>query len=1389
MRKRYLLFAGLLSLAIPAFAQYDGPQIDPSRDAKVIFTQDFEADWETWQETPVDTIYQLEYYNIANAGDKTFSNAWSDATLKESNLVVRTDSVTPGQEGGIILYNGVMLTDDAADISSNKYGHDNYKIIEDNTSERRDEFAQWGEDGGQNLFQFISADRVGVDYSSSSTTRYTDDYRRNLFVRLRDGDIEDNTSYRLTFYVKAKETKTGFSPRLHAGVFRGYFHSEKPFTMGLENSASDYKYNTAIQYEKTSFNGKWEKVTYMTYYLNDSIADYYMLSNGYWWSNDWKWTAEANGTDKDLVYIKQPDKFFVRLAFRSDSTLFQVDNLSLTKSTIAGAEYYKDKLRIDFGYKTNLSELAKAAKEKTKIAAAEVTVEVPEDKQEELGYEWRFEVWGQDKETDEWEEILIRSAEYHDDGYMYMFTEFYDSDADGELDTPYEFGDYKKVLVTFHNPIDIPELTLKYTGTGADVDNLFPNALDTAWIRQGKIVPDFYNELATPNPFVFEGIHSLADLPPVLQEAPYEDGSFGLEPQKSFCFKFSRDIRTGTFTDGQDLRDTEFAVAEVNGVPWKVSFDNATSSLTITCPDESWQTMDGDYEFKLYQLMGRGTGYGENVILHYHFGDFSTVIVEQDPVAYYNSNWRSEQTDYNYARGTVPASTYIHDNSSSFRKGNGADMSTKSRLYVLDYGTQVEVDLDNCGYYLANRSVSEGPTGNLYTIVKFDKGGMYSIKFKATIWNSSTVPSTALYVYSKPSGTLADGNDKGFKTLSNVENKNLLGNFGPATQVAYNSVQNVTTGKWPEGTETFEFKFSVPSAGEYVIEWVVSSGDTAGVLLGNFFLSYLGEANLSTSYVAKLNAAVASAVAKLEEANAPKYRGNMYNELTQVKEDAEAYKGHYPSAYDSVVALVDATVKAMQARIDTVNIYYTAEDKAKAKVTSLESQEGFTSMPTLIALSQLIADNASYDCTTKTGQEIVDAAKVYDDAVKAVDDRVAAINNFNSLLESIVALKDAADAQTGLDEYATMVQAYNNYKDTPIYTAADEDFNAAYSGLTDGKNAYVFKVDYVIAKTRQVKELFALADELGYDFAELGGKTEVKAAIDALVDDDPDLTSFLREAAILQIYQLYADGDDVTFDSLDVSALIPNYFLYTEAQVDRDMEKNSSGNWRIKSGANTTAFPGWTISRSGGNWIPTNVRNGQGEGYMDWEKDGHVFVAGLRCKSQTQGTLSTVVEGLPEGFYRVGLYGYNQTSNVAFIVKTDSVTIGDGDNGSLNKLYNGDDPTKNDKFNYKYVGKDSILVAGNLSLTISQTSQSNSEFDIRFFTLHLRGMNPDADYDALLEAQQELLTVVDANKAVKEGVEYFTVGGIKLDAPKAGEILIRKTQSGGKVVVDKVIIK
>ena len=1372
MRKNYFFLAGLLFMAVPAFAQDDGPTIDPSRDAKVIFTQDFEADWDKWEKTPVDTIYQLEYFNIQDAGNKTFSNAWSDASLKESNLIIRTDSVSPGYEGGIILFNGVMLTDDDDDIKSEKYKNDRYNIIDDYSQERRDAFAQYGEDGGEKVFQFVSAGRGGVDYTSSSVTRYTDNYRRNLFVRLNPGDIQDNTSYRLTFYVKAKETNDKFSPRLHSGIFRGYFHSEKPFTMGLQNDADNYKYNTQIDYTKTDFTGDWEKVTYMTYYLNDSIADYFMLSNGYWWSDDWVWKAEDNPTDKDLVYIKQPDKFFVRLSFQSDSTNFLVDNLSLTKSTIAGAEYDQDKLRIDFGYKTNLSDLAKAAKAQTNIPAAEVLVEVPDSVVDELGYKWRFEVWGQDKESDEWEEILIRSAEYHDDGYMYMFTE-YDEMPNGEL-VPQSFNQYKRVLVTFHNPTDIPELTLKYTGDGKSVSGIFPDALNTEWIKNGKIVPDFYNEIATPNPYVFSGVHSLADLPPVIQSVPYEDGSFGLTPQKSFSFKFSRDVWIETFADGAELRNTDKAVATVNEVPWKVSFNEATDSLTITCPDDSWKNMSGDYEIKIIQIKSKGAStYGENVILHYHFGEFSKTVAATQ----IDSDWRSEAPDV--LEGYNPASTYVYDAGTSFRKGkNSSSSKGKSRVYAMNASYP-----DNCGYQITTQSSSTGAgkTANVYTIVHFDKAEDCIIQFKATGWsyNGGKLPGITgyLYFYEKPDQELADGNDNGFAILEECE-KTELGSFTPATYINKSEIEDKDTGLWPEDVETFKFNFSVPKAGDYIFEWVAKNGNKDGYFISNYSISSATSGDLSTMYVKKVNDIYDKAVEKKAEVdNATRdYKGDDYSEfvayIASFKENA--FKETAPSAYNSNVAQMTDAIKAMQARIDVVDLFYSTQDKAIAKLAEISGDS--VNLESYRALDEHLKANADIVCSTKETAELNANIDAYEAEIKAVDDRLALMSKFTDKIAETKSVIDGA-VRNDYDEYSAMVSGYNDALKVNLITTSDDGLSAAYDAIAAAQRGYVFKYDYYVAKTRQIKELYELAVALGYEFG-----SDVKDKVESIQDEDVQLSTLLREAAIYQILSIYADDipeDLAKVKDLDVSALIPNYFLYNEAEAGRDMDQSSAGVWRIiKNKDNTTAFPGWTANFNG------TVYPGQEA--LDWPVDGHVFIGGLHYATSTTGSVSTTVEGLPVAYYSVGFdMIQNNLSNSSFTVVTDSTNTnikGSSYKFSSHKTVTIDDSVR--------VTKDSPM-----TLTYAVTSSSSSgHVGVNCAVLSLVNPDAEADYQELVGAQgeklKELLTVVDASKAVNAGVEYYTISGIKLDAPKSGQILIRKTiQSNGKVVADKVLIK
>ena len=394
MKQRDLLFAGLLLLGAPAFAQ-DGPT-RTNQDAKVIFSQDFEADWEAWSSDSIDVIDVLEYYNHPGIHNGTDMTPWSQRDQWQRGLF-RTDSV-------IILKNGILPTDNAGEVSAGNFAGDKYGTEKNSENERIDAMREFGQSdlGGEYILKYYS-DTCTLAVQSWGTYKggYTANYRRNLFVR--GLDIEPNTSYRLTFFVKANNTRAlpvtdsyNNTPRMSAGVFRGYYQSEKPFSMGVQSDPDHYKYNTQFEYTKDDFNGKWEKVTYMTYYLNDSVANDFVFADGYWWEegHEWEWRADApeNPTGDSLYYIVQPDKFFVRLGFLSDYTTFLVDNLSLTKSTIAGAEYYRDKLRIDFGYKTNMSDIVKKAKAETNIPAAEIKYDDAADwLKDSLNYENRFE--------------------------------------------------------------------------------------------------------------------------------------------------------------------------------------------------------------------------------------------------------------------------------------------------------------------------------------------------------------------------------------------------------------------------------------------------------------------------------------------------------------------------------------------------------------------------------------------------------------------------------------------------------------------------------------------------------------------------------------------------------------------------------------------------------------------------------------------------------------------------------------------------------------------------------------------------------------------------------------------------------------------------------------
>jgi len=1361
MRKFYLFLAGALFASLPVASQ-NGPT-RTSNDPEVVFHQDFEVKgdltaeqaWQQWLDTPVGVINEIEYYSKIGKGSVSGVNIYTDNTGDYKIFAVRTDSV-------IVLKNGVESSTSSKDsaIVPFPYKDDKSSIVSDASVERKQAFGEYGEDGGQYYFRYASADAHTANGYSSST-KSVEKHRRNLYIR--GFDIDDETSYRLTIFIRTRKT-AGNNPIFYADLMRGYHHQRETFSTGISGDR--------FSYTKNNFeDGEWEKLTLMSYYLNDSIADGFVYNKSYSWYEDWNWrpTDEQLSTwgktlneGDTLRYIKQPDKYFIRLSFATDSVEYSIDNITLTKSWIGGIQHTGDLLRVDFGYETNLKDLAKAAKAKSKIAA----VELPGD---------YFTVWG--LKSGSWKKIGINSAEYHDDGYMYMWT------APGPGGQQIKFESFDSVLVSFTNP-EADSIKLKYTGS------LYPNALDADWVAAGKKVFNFTNEVSTPNPNIKEGVYSMKNLPPVFQGTKYEDGSFGLpDTITRITLNLSRKIVFNPNEDGSG-HNTAFCQVYKDGnlvEIWPVI--ESTDTYTTFVRKNTSTPLAGDYTFKFVQLKGAATALGDDIVLNYHFGEFSKTV---SAVIQIDSDWRGELPSFSTSnKGCNPASTYVHDASSSFRKGiNSSSDRAKSRLYSLDYP---EGNPDNCGYVLITRSseTGAGKTANVYTIVHFDQAGDCKIQFKATGWNVAGITGY-LYFYEKPNQALENGDNKGFAILEGCD-KTEIGTFTPKTFIdGANDVENDKgEGLWPENVETVKFNFTVPKAGDYVFEWVTKEGNKNGVMIGNYSISSANAGDFSTKYVKKINDAYdkAAAMKKVIDGSTRKYKGDIYNAfvayMSTFKENS--FKETAPSAYDANAAAMNAAVNVMQARMDTVDLFYTAlaavDSTLAADKTDYENVEAYKT------LSLLKSAGDAYDCSQYASKDVSFAADMLNAGIQNMDKRIAETKGYDALLKSTKEVLDSAyivfadDPKLegkDLHEYDALQQIYESalaQKDN-LATLHDSELYGLYEGMVDSTKAYLFGMDAVVAYARQARELFKLAESLGYDFG--GNKDGIKALIAGIREPGTKLENVLREAVKLQIYKKYAAGEKLA-DSLDVSALVPNYYMYTVATVDKDMRQKSDGTWVFKSSPNATGIPGWSIKFGG-----TSAISYPGFEARDMTTDdGHIFVAGVHFDKNTTGTASTVIEGLPAAYYIAGmdmkLNNISKTEFKATVDKTDKKLTA---------------PAKSTSRKVYYI--DSVQVVEGKALTLSYeiTGASGSgAANVIGASLLLRNPDTSVSYADLVTAQEaklaDMITFAAPVVAVSPvAVQYFNLNGVQVLAPEAGKVVIRRTiLSNGKSVAEKILVK
>ena len=1394
MKKRDLLFAGLLLAALPAFAQ---PDLSDPRSAKVVFTQDFEKSWTEFTTTAIDSITELQYYTNTGKTNSNSLNPWEPANAGNwQKGPIRRDSI-------IKIYNGEMVViDDGERNKGDEVWLDDKPesaTILTHAAGDASELRAYGEaDGGGNLyFQFTSDSCTknsgnGGAQAYSRTNGLAARYRRNLFVRLNPGDITENSSYRLTFYVKAKKVQGKEEdraiPTVYADVMRGYYHSEKPFSMGyISNDATNhpYEYSNTFEYTKNDFDAdnkwdNWEKVVFMTYYTTDSIAEYFVFKDGYWWAEDnsWKWAAGSKISDapndtveKDLYYIVQPDKYFVRLGLSSDWTVFSLDNISLIRSWIGGCEYNKDKMRVNFGYKTNLKDLVAAEKKAHGYDQIELDAST-------------FDVWCK-KIGQNWFKMPMRSAEYHADGYMYLFTDFYEDEETHE-EMPYEFQNYDSVYVTFRNPVD-PAIQLLYT------DAPFPKGNDSLWIKgdtalkvPGKVVPDFVNEVAIPNPTasIWKGVYSKYDLPPVMLHPPYDEGSFGLESVETLEFKFSRKI---AFDNKQASNKT---IAYVGDERWGLSWRDADSTLILTRNFEfntgakKNQPMAGDYEIQITQLSGIGTEVTDDVIFHYHFGSF-----DRDAAAatIKTSDWRSEIKETGAWDRPMPASLWCYEAEDGFYGGEGYNYSPykKCGLYkMVDDGIN-----GDALFYLSGRT--NGKYGSLYTVETLQKGA-YTISFSSFGWSRQN--DIKVYVYAKPSEMKYDAL-KGAK----IENeKSLIGTYKPGYQTSWDG--NDTEKEWNAKVERFSFTFSIATPGDYVIEWETpkeGSQSYYGVAIGNYSLS----SGCVSTLAFNLNNAVAAAETRVAAAKADEdlYGGDALAAaeaaITEYKTggafDAAHTTNQTPKVWVKATSDVKKTVDDLAARISTVDALQTKIDDANTKVDGLSADYKLFDVT---AKLEALIDSATnkFPIPSKTNKNIEDLTKLINDAMTAVDNRVTKNNNFSSAIkdaEKLVAAKDLAD----IEEYSILVDTLAETKAFDAIQASDADVDKQMAKLQTAMQNYSFKVEGVKAPTERLRALRALARNLEIDAVDT--LWALSNFVDTVQTDNDEIADIYKAAIKYEIYNLLATS--AIDDPIDVTPLIKNYNLYSVATVTRDAnsgdpivkQKHPYSNDSIYvfplNKEFDNALPGWTAmsvpSNSGSNNRMATCDDGD---FTHFKAGVPVFDGKLTIDWNSKAELKTVIENIPSGYYALGveLVQYSDNSNIPT---------------TLTALTTVDTLKVTAKSGAKGLEVDSITVLNDTMAVDLWLGSGNGRTAADNFSLLFLGGHKSITYSALVAGAKADLenkiatrsTFVNAPVAAGARVEYFTLGGMKVAAPKSGEIVIRKTTKNGKVVVDKVLVK
>lgn len=988
-------------------------------------------------------------------------------------------------------------------------------------------------------------------------------------VKFRNLPLQEGKSYRLTWRLKGANTwfngTEDKKSRMFVSLMQGGENADIPL---LDAQGNEFRYE--VSYLNPD---EYEKYTRMFHFASAQLQ---------------KDTYAKQHPDKDPL----ADTFFATFNVINPGEYY-LDEVDLVESPIAAVKYGNEAICIDFGFATNIADLANNSPIGVVI--------MPE---------------GCVKLTINGEEADIETVELHKDGKMYIYP------TDG-------VGEDAEIKVTFENPTD-EAYQVKYQGTLAP-EGAVPSFTDEAGT-------DFDEEIDQESSYLY--------FEPSFISATPAEGSFGLENVTEVSFTFDRvmDVKAGTMKcilDGSEqlvLKTTEdsetltFERADKSAFPkgmLQITLEGVKSAVAIP----SYETFTLSFEVGQVQVAETTYELAGSAL----FPEAADGSIPEGWTVYSDGELREGGTTW--GTGGRVFSTVAPQGKGIYTRANGDAGSVQSPVVAIPAGdieirsylaywsnpSDIQVDVcDEAGNVVATKTVTPSVAGEanrnnsgfqfeVCPITFNTKGGNFYVKYTllTTGFNGMFVGGYDVYTYKQSAGESTETQivfaDNSFGAVENNGAPKAgsgwrmydLEDANKPEKGYFNNGENWGWGHsrfWTgRGFKNLSSLFYTRNGGwpnHYVTygEVIESEPDEPTLELAEgrhqftyYALNWKGSPleyhfQIIDEETKEIVKEVITTVEEVAGGNND-YSGDSHKiQFVYSVPKAGKYSIKYGGTGESFSGPVTIEKLGSQAAYQ-LGIVNAARALAEEELANcLDAKYDGT---TKTALQELITKYANPGAILHTPAE-VDAARIeLESATKAMATRRDNIDRYDSALTAVAnGVKAATDTKyEKLEQFPIAQEAYNKYLAIEPQTLDDAELIDAVAVMSNTGALLENMVNTCVPLlTQQMADLSAAIIALDEEaFAD-----ETVIAADEAISDDQALVKNLKKIYAAKLYAKIAAGDPIVeipedYDEEEpanrpVSFLIQNSKFYSTTVIPDDQPNEASS---------VDDFPGWTIVTSG----------------------------------------------------------------------------------------------------------------------------------------------------------------------------------------------------------------